>query len=55
MESYIHRIGRAGRFGRKGTTINMVIPAEEAMMKDICQLYNIKQEFLPEDLSTLSL
>ena len=25
-EQYIHRIGRAGRFGRKGTAINFVLP-----------------------------
>merc|ERR1712166_1185780 len=25
-ENYIHRIGRAGRFGRKGTAINFVLP-----------------------------
>lgn len=27
-EQYIHRIGRAGRFGRKGTAINFVTPQE---------------------------
>lgn len=27
-EKYIHRIGRSGRFGRKGVAINFVIPAD---------------------------
>jgi len=54
-ESYIHRIGRAGRFGRKGTTINLTIPAEQTMMVEICEKYAIKLEFLPEDLTKLSL
>ncbi|MFO0001640.1 MAG: helicase-related protein, partial [bacterium] len=27
-EQYIHRIGRAGRFGRQGTAINFVTPQE---------------------------
>jgi translation initiation factor 4A len=27
-EQYIHRIGRAGRFGRKGTAINFVCPQD---------------------------
>ena len=26
METYLHRIGRTGRFGRKGIAINMVEP-----------------------------
>jgi len=28
-ENYIHRIGRAGRFGKKGTAINFVLPSNE--------------------------
>ena len=28
-ETYIHRIGRSGRFGRKGNAINFVTPAEK--------------------------
>ena len=27
-ENYIHRIGRAGRFGRKGTAINFIVPQD---------------------------
>jgi translation initiation factor 4A len=52
-ENYVHRIGRAGRFGRKGTTINMLLPEEEAMMTDICEHYKMKVTILPENLSTL--
>jgi len=32
-ENYIHRIGRAGRFGRKGTAINFVLPKDAAFIK----------------------
>lgn len=54
-ENYIHRIGRAGRFGRKGTTINLVSPDEMSMLKDIEKHYTIKINTLPDDLSTLTI
>jgi len=34
-ENYIHRIGRAGRFGRKGTAINFVLPKDARILKEI--------------------
>ena len=52
-ENYVHRIGRAGRYGRKGTTINLLLPEEEAMMTDICEHYTMKVTNLPENLSAL--
>jgi translation initiation factor 4A len=55
MENYVHRIGRAGRFGRKGTTINLILPEEEPIMQDICKLYGMQVNELPADLSKLIL
>jgi translation initiation factor 4A len=52
-ENYVHRIGRAGRFGRKGTTINLLLPEEEGMMKDISDHYGMSLQELPNDLSKL--
>jgi len=52
-ENYVHRIGRAGRYGRKGTTINLLLPEEEAMMTDICEHYTMKVTTLPENISLL--
>jgi len=52
-ENYVHRIGRAGRFGRKGTTINMLLPEEEDMMKDISEHYAMKVLPLPDSISNL--
>lgn len=52
-ENYVHRIGRAGRYGRKGTTINLLLPEEESMMTDICEHYSMKVANLPEDISKL--
>ena len=34
-ENYIHRIGRSGRFGRKGVSINLLLSEEMKLMKDI--------------------
>src|ERR1700741_293022 len=34
-ESYIHRIGRGGRFGRKGVAINFVTTYDVKMMREI--------------------
>lgn len=53
-ENYFHRIGRTGRFGRKGLSINLIAGADEAdMMKDIEKHYSITIPPLPEDLSIL--
>ena len=34
-ESYIHRMGRAGRFGRKGVTINLVSADEMTALEEL--------------------
>jgi len=52
-ESYIHRTGRAGRFGRKGTTINLILPEEESIVKDISEHYGVSIVPLPEDLRNI--
>jgi len=50
-ENYIHRIGRAGRFGRKGVTINLISPEEKRALGEIEEHWKITQEVLPNDLS----
>ena len=52
-ETYIHRIGRSGRFGRKGNAINFVTPAEKDQLEEIQKYYNTTIELLPSDLSEL--
>ncbi len=54
-ENYVHRIGRAGRYGRKGTTINMLLPEETPLMTNICDYYGMRVDELPADLSKLVL
>jgi superfamily II DNA/RNA helicase len=34
-EMYMHRIGRSGRFGRKGIAINFVTKGEIEILRDI--------------------
>jgi len=38
-ENYIHRIGRSGRFGRKGVAINFVTNEDVKILRDIEQYY----------------
>jgi len=52
-ENYIHRIGRSGRFGRKGMAINLVTGDEVAMMADIEKYYSTTIPALPENLGAL--
>ncbi|KAG8218682.1 P-loop containing nucleoside triphosphate hydrolase protein [Butyriboletus roseoflavus] len=39
-ENYIHRIGRSGRFGRKGVAINFVTVDDVRILRDIEQFYS---------------
>jgi len=52
-ENYIHRIGRGGRFGRRGIAINLITKAEAKFMMEIEEFYNTEISNLPTDLSEL--
>merc|ERR1712232_1357245 len=52
-ENYIHRIGRSGRFGRKGVAINFVTSESERVMKDIETFYNTSIEEMPMNVADL--
>lgn len=54
-ENYVHRIGRSGRFGRKGVAINLVGPEEAPILKEIETHYATNILHLPEDLSKITL
>ena len=41
-ENYIHRIGRSGRFGRKGVAINFVTSEDVRAMREIEAFYNVR-------------
>jgi len=53
LENYLHRIGRSGRFGRKGVAINFVTNKDVTVMKDIEKYYHTQIEEMPMDIADL--
>lgn len=49
-ENYIHRIGRSGRFGRKGVAINFLTKNDEKYMHEIEQFYDTDIVEMPQDI-----
>merc|ERR1719411_16292 len=47
-ESYIHRIGRSGRYGRKGCAINFVTSDHGPQSEDVLSLRTIEQFYSTE-------
>ena len=52
-ENYIHRIGRSGRFGRKGLAINFATSRDVRQLRDIETFYSTQIEQLPANLESL--
>jgi translation initiation factor 4A len=52
-ENYIHRIGRSGRFGRKGVAINFLASGDVRYLRDIEQFYNTQVEEMPMNVADL--
>jgi len=52
-ENYIHRIGRGGRFGRKGVAINFITEDDRRSLKDIEQFYNTQIDEMPMNVADL--
>ena len=53
-ENYIHRIGRAGRFGKKGVAMNLITPNDARFLKELQTHYDTQIEELPQDLDELN-
>jgi len=53
FEKYIHRIGRSGRFGRKGVAINLVAYEDQGRLKEIERYYNTVVEEMPANITEL--
>ncbi|CUM67440.1 uncharacterized protein PRCAT00005136001 [Priceomyces carsonii] len=51
MENYIHRIGRSGRFGRKGVAINLATSEDIGLLRDIERHYSIKIREMPVNIN----
>ncbi|SHO79164.1 Nucleolar protein required for maturation of 18S rRNA [Malassezia sympodialis ATCC 42132] len=52
-ENYIHRIGRSGRFGRKGVAINFVTNEDVKILRDIEQYYSTQIDEMPAKIDDL--
>ncbi|EPY27204.1 translation initiation factor 4A [Strigomonas culicis] len=50
-ENYLHRIGRGGRYGRKGVAINFVTDKEVELLREIEGHYHTQIDELPEDFA----
>lgn len=51
--NYIHRIGRSGRYGRKGVAINFVIEDDVRALRELERFYNTTVEEMPNDVAGL--
>jgi len=52
-EKYIHRIGRSGRFGRKGVALNLVTDQEMPKLVEIEKFYATAIEEMPANIQEL--
>ena len=53
VHNYLHRIGRSGRWGRKGVGINLITRRDFFKLREIERHYDIKVKELPSDLQAL--
>ena len=53
VDSYLHRIGRSGRFGRKGTAVNFVTYYDIKKMHEIEKYYSTEIKELPGNIENI--
>jgi len=51
-ENYLHRIGRSGRFGRKGLAINFVTQEDMRELRELERFYDTQIEPMPVDVAS---
>lgn len=54
MEDYVHRVGRTGRAGHKGTAITFITPAQDKYAGDLVKALKNSNAPVPEELKKLS-
>jgi len=52
LASYLHRVGRGGRFGRRGVAINLVTDETKTQLRQIEQYYSTSIEEMPSDIAS---
>jgi translation initiation factor 4A len=50
-ETYIHQVGRSGRYGRKGVAINFVSRKDMGMLKELQTYYNTVIDPMPQNIN----
>ena len=54
MESYVHRIGRTGRAGKKGIAVSFFVADKNARLaKDLVEILNRTSQNIPPELQAL--
>lgn len=53
IHTYIHRIGRSGRWGRKGMGINFITQRDIRKIREIEQYYDTQIEEMPASIATI--
>lgn len=53
FETYLHRIGRTGRFGQKGVAVNLITSNEIEKINSIKEYYNSEIEKIESDIDVL--
>jgi ATP-dependent RNA helicase DDX46/PRP5 len=54
MEDYVHRVGRTGRAGNKGTAYTFITPDQDRYAMDICKALKLSGQEIPPDLQVLA-
>uniref|UniRef100_A0A7S4NX13 Helicase C-terminal domain-containing protein n=1 Tax=Paramoeba aestuarina TaxID=180227 RepID=A0A7S4NX13_9EUKA len=53
VDTYLYRIGRSGRFGRKGVAVNFITNDDVDQLRAIEQFYQTVIEEMPADLADM--
>ena len=53
LEDYVHRCGRTGRAGQKGTAITFVTPSQDKYSGDLVKALQLSGQPIPKDLNDL--
>ena len=52
MDSYVHRIGRTGRAGKKGTAVSFFVPKKNGRLaRELIEIMNRTDQVIPDGLS----
>tara|TARA_B110000977_G_scaffold185053_1_gene249485 strand:+ start:29058 stop:32429 length:3372 start_codon:yes stop_codon:yes gene_type:complete len=54
LEDYVHRVGRTGRAGNKGTAVTFISEEEEKFAPDLCKAMIDAKQVVPTDLKEMA-